>query len=385
MISGAEIALKFFSRINPAFIEGLIDKWVKICYFTYNFKTKPFEMRAMVLRRIADLSVNRDPLEMVSLPDPEPGEREVLLKVTACGVCHTELDEIEGRTPPSKFPIVLGHEVIGRVVKTGIGANRYKGGERVGVGWIGSACGACEYCQSGNDNLCAEFKATGRDVHGGYAQYMTVREDFAFPVPDSFSDIEAAPLLCAGAIGYRSLKLCNLADGQHLGLTGFGASGHLVLKMTRHLFPQSKIYVFARSPEERKFALDLGAEWAGKTEEISPERLQAIIDTTPVWKPVIEALKNLSPGGRLVINAIRKEEIDREYLLKLDYPDHLWMEKEIKSVANVSSNDIREFLLIADRMNIKPDTKEYLLEEANRALLELKERKIRGAKVLVMC
>ncbi len=354
-------------------------------------------MKAMVLNRITDLSEDTHPLEWVTMPDPVPGEGEILLEVTACGVCHTELDEIEGRTPPPEFPMVLGHEVIGRVVESGPpaalpadrqvqagpGANRHKKGDRVGVGWIGSACGACEYCLSGNDNLCPDFKATGRDIHGGYAQYMTVREDFAFPVPESFSDLEAAPLLCAGAIGYRSLKLCNLVDGQHLGLTGFGASGHLVLKMAKHLFPGTRIYVFARSPEERQFALELGAEWAGDTEETTSENLHAIIDTTPVWKPVVEALKNLTPGGRLVINAIRKEEVDKKYLLKLDYPVHLWMEKEIKSVANVSSLDIREFLLLADKMQIKPETEEYPLEDANKALLELKNRKIRGAKVLV--
>ncbi len=341
-------------------------------------------MKAMVLNKVTDLSVDSNPLELVTIPDPVPGEREVLLEVTACGVCHTELDEIEGRTPPTQFPVVLGHEVIGTVVESGTGANRHKRDDRLGVGWIGSACGACEYCLSGNDNLCTDFKATGRDIHGGYAQYMTVREDFAFPVPESFSDLEAAPLLCAGAIGYRSLKLCNLVNGQYLGLTGFGASGHLVLKMAKHLFPGTRIYVFARSPEERQFALELGAEWAGDTGETSPENLHAIIDTTPVWKPVVEALKNLTPGGRLVINAIRKEEVDKEYLLKLDYPDHLWMEKEIKSVANVSSNDIREFLLLADKMKIKPETTEYRLEDANRALMELKKSKIRGAKVLVM-
>jgi len=338
----------------------------------------------MVMNRITDLSIENNPLELVTLPDPVPGEREILLEVTTCGVCHTELDEIEGRTPPPHFPVILGHEVVGRVVETGTGTNQYKRGERLGVGWIGSACGACEYCLSGNDNLCPDFKATGRDIHGGYAQYMTVREDFAFPIPESFSDLEAAPLLCAGAIGYRSLKLCNLMDGQQLGLTGFGASGHLVLKMAKHLFPGTRICVFARSPEERQFALELGAEWAGNTEETSPEELHAIIDTTPVWKPVVEALNNLAPGGRLVINAIRKEEVDKEYLLKLDYPGHLWMEKEIKSVANVSSNDIREFLLLADKMQIKPETEEYPLEDANIALMELKNRKIRGAKVLVM-
>ena len=211
---------------------------------------------------------------------------------------------------------------------------------------------------------------------------MTVPEDFAHSIPDIFTDAEAAPLLCAGAVGYRSLMLTGLKNRSSLGLTGFGASGHLVIKMVRHLYPDTKVYVFARSEEERHFARELGAAWAGSTEEASPEKLDGIIDTTPAWKPVVEALKNLKPAGRLVINAIRKEEIDKEYLLRLDYPSHLWMEKEIKSVANVTRRDVEAFLKLAARIPIKPEIQEYPLEEANKALVELKERKIRGAKVL---
>ena len=211
---------------------------------------------------------------------------------------------------------------------------------------------------------------------------MIVQEDFAYLIPDIFSDIEAAPLLCAGAIGYRSLKLSGLKNGQNLGLTGFGASAHLVLKMVRHKYPDTNVYVFARNEKERIFAKELGAVWAGDTEETSPIKLDSIIDTTPVWKPIVEAMKNLEPGGRLVINAIRKEEIDKEYLLKLNYPTHLWMEKEIKSVANVASEDVSEFIKLAAEIPIKPEVQEYNLEEANKALLELKEQKIRGAKVL---
>jgi propanol-preferring alcohol dehydrogenase len=211
---------------------------------------------------------------------------------------------------------------------------------------------------------------------------MTVPAESAFPIPASFSDAEAAPLLCAGAIGYRSLKLTGISNGQHLGLTGFGGSAHLVHKMARYRFPDSRIYVFARSKKEREFAAELGATWTGDTEESPGEKLDAIIDTTPVWKPVVEALKNLKPGGRLVINAIRKEDFDKDHLLKLDYAQHLWMEKEIKSVANVSRSDVREFLELAAEIPIKPEFQEYPLEDANIALLELKNRKIRGAKVL---
>lgn len=339
-------------------------------------------MKAMVLNRLCSLEENRTPLELVHLPDPVPREKEILVRVSACGVCHTELDEIEGRTPPPRFPVVLGHQVVGRIQQTGSEAGKYRTGDRVGIAWIYSACGKCKFCLEGNENLCHNFKATGRDANGGYAQYMTVSEDYAYSIPDTFSDSEAAPLLCAGAIGYRSLKLTGIKDGQNLGLTGFGASAHIVLKLARHQYPNSRVFVFARSEKEREFAKELGAVWTGDVEEQSPERLDCIIDTTPVWKPVVEALRNLERGGRLVINAIRKEEVDKECLTQLDYPTHLWLEKEIKSVANVSRNDVSEFLKIAAEIPIRPEVQEFELEEANVALVELKERKIHGAKVL---
>lgn len=339
-------------------------------------------MNAMQLNRVSDISQNPNPLDLTEIPKPIPARGEILIKVSTCGVCHTELDEIEGRTPPSQYPVIPGHQVIGRVVEINGCSRRFQVGDRVGVAWIYSSCGECEYCLRGDENLCKEFKATGRDAHGGYAQFMVVPENSAFPIPKDFSDSEAAPLLCAGAIGYRSLRLTNLKDGDSLGLTGFGGSGHLVLKMAKFLYPNSDVYVFARSPKEREFALELSAVWAGDTAEDSPQKLDCIIDTTPVWKPVVEALKNLNPGGRLVINAIRKEEVDKDYLLKLDYPKHLWMEKEIKSIANVSRRDVSEFLELAANMKIRPEYQEYDLLEANQALLELKTRKIRGAKVL---
>ena len=339
-------------------------------------------MKAMILRQICRVERNQTPLELVDLPIPVPGENEILIRVSACGVCHTELDEIEGRTPPPRLPVVLGHQVVGRVEKAGARAKKLKAGDRIGVGWIYSACGKCKFCRKGNENLCGDFKATGRDADGGYAQYMTVPEDFAYPIPAIFSDSEAAPLLCAGAIGYRSLRLAHLEDGQNLGMTGFGASAHLVLKMARHQFPRSRIFVFARSEREQEFARELGAAWAGDPAEESPEKLDCIIDTTPAWKPVVEALKNLEAGGRLVVNAIRKEDLDQEALKEIDYSRHLWMEKEIKSVANVTRRDVRDFLELAASIPIKPEVQEYPLEGANQALLELKERKIRGAKVL---
>lgn len=339
-------------------------------------------MKAMVLNQLCNLSENPNPLQWQSMDAPAPRDHDLLVKVAACGVCHTELDEIEGRTPPPQLPIVLGHQVVGRVEETGHDAALFNPGDRVGVAWIHSACGHCKFCLAGEENLCPDFKATGRDRNGGYAQYMTVPEHFAYRIPDTFSDAGAAPLLCAGAIGYRSLRLTNLKDGQTLGLTGFGASSHLVLKMVKHQFPHTAVFVFARNPRERDFALELGAVWAGDTRDESPEKLDSIIDTTPAWTPIVEALKNLEAGGRLVINAIRKEDRDKDYLMQLHYPTHLWQEKEIKSVANVSRRDVSEFLQLASDMGIHPDVQEFPLEDANQALMELKTSKIRGAKVL---
>jgi propanol-preferring alcohol dehydrogenase len=352
--------------------------------YTEGKEVEQISMKAMMLKNIVSVLENKTPLTLVEMTPPVPRGDDLLVKVSACGVCHTELDEIEGRTPPPTLPMIPGHQVVGRVHGMGPDAHRYQPGDRVGVAWIFSACGDCRFCRAGYENLCRDFQATGRDAHGGYAEYMTVSERFVYRIPDFFPDREAAPLLCAGAIGYRSLHLTHLVNGQHLGLTGFGASAHLVMKLVSHLYPDSGIYVFARSKNERVFARELGAVWAGNTQDKAPVKLDAIIDTTPAWKPVVEALGNLSAGGRLVINAIRKEASDQEYLLQMDYPSHLWLEKEIKSVANVTRRDVEAFLALALDMRIRPEVQEYSLEGANQALLELKERKIRGAKVLVM-
>ena len=341
-------------------------------------------MKALLLHALADLRHDSEPLRLADVPEPVPAEGELLVKVSACGVCHTELDEIEGRTPPSRWPIILGHQVVGRVAVSSPGSHRFRVGDRVGIAWIFSADGTCEFCRAGQENLCPAFRATGRDADGGYAEYMTVPAAFAYPIPDVFSDVEAAPLLCAGAIGYRSLRLANLQDGQNLGLTGFGASAHLVLHLARHQYPHSQIFVFARSEREREFALELGAVWAGDTSATAPARLHALVDTTPVWTPIVEGLRNLAPGGRLVVNAIRKEDVDKSALLALDYSTHLWQEKEIKSVANVTRADVSEFLAVAASVPIKPEVEEYAFADANRALLDLKQRRIRGAKVLRM-
>ena len=342
-------------------------------------------MKALLLRRLGSLESLAEPLERADMPDPIPGPGEVLIRVSACGVCHTELDEIEGRTPPLVLPVIPGHQVVGRVVQCGPRPTALRPGARVGVGWIYSACGRCEYCRRGLENLCPAFRATGRDANGGYAELMVVRQDFAYPIPDSpMTDAEVAPLLCAGAIGYRSLRLANLPNGGRLGLTGFGASAHLVLKLVRHRDPDAEVFVFARSDAERAFARELGAVWAGDTQDAPPAPLDAIIDTTPVWRPVVEGLRHLAPGGRLVINAIRKEDGDRDVLAHLDYPAHVWMEKEVKSVANVTRRDVSEFLHAAASMGLRPEVQEYALEKANQALRDLKSRSVRGAKVLLV-
>ncbi len=341
-------------------------------------------MKAWVINKISDLTKEKQPLQLTDLPKPIPNEGELLIRINVCGVCHTEIDEIEGRTPPPVFPVVPGHQVVGIVEKSMAPESDIHAGDRVGVAWIYSSCGTCEYCKAGNENLCADFVATGRDANGGYAEYMVVPAKFAYKIPDIFTDAEAAPLLCAGAIGYRSVALCNTKNGQKIGLTGFGASAHLVLKLIRYQYPDSEIYVFARNPVEREFALELGAVWAGDSTDTPPRLLDCIIDTTPVWKPVVHALEFLKPGGRLVINAIRKETIDQDYLYNISYEHHLWMEKEIKSVANVTPFDVQEFIRIAAEMPFKPNVEIYPFENANQALLDIKNRKIKGAKVLVI-
>lgn len=335
-------------------------------------------MKAMVLKRLGSLDHFPNPLSLKEIPRPVPRDDEILIRISTCGVCHTEIDEIEGRTPPKFLPIVPGHQAIGEVVESGESVTRFCVGDRVGVGWIHSSSGAAD------ENISDEFCATGRDVNGGYAEFLTVQEDYAYEVPAVWSDVEAAPLLCAGAIGFRALKLAEIHDGETLGLTGFGGSAHLVLQLARATYPSSEIHVFARSDSQRKYALECGASWAGDTEETPPSRSRAIIDTTPAWKPVIAALACLCPGGRLIINAIRKDDADKSELLNLSYHEHLWMEREIKTVANITQFDIREFLVEASRIPIRPCVQTYPLTEANTAIQELHAGRFVGSKVLVI-
>jgi propanol-preferring alcohol dehydrogenase len=339
-------------------------------------------MKAVRIAKIALVRTGAVPVKLEEIDAPQPGPEEVRIAVSFCGVCHTELDEIEGRSPPPELPVVPGHEVVGVIDEVGPGVTRRSRGERVGVGWIHSSCGECGYCRSGRENLCPEFRATGRDVNGGYAEYMTVPERFCYPIPAAFGDAEAAPLLCAGGVGYRALRLAGIEDGMPLGFTGFGASAHLVLQLARRRYPASPLYVFTRREEKRSRALDLGADWAGSSADAPPAPPAAVIDTTPAWQPVIRALRTLAPAGRLVINAIRKEEADKSTLQELSYEKDLWAEKELKSVANVTPADIAAFLDEAAEGSITPEITVYPLEEAARALAELKEGRASGAKVL---
>lgn len=338
-------------------------------------------MKAMILKKVAP--IEEKPLELEELPAPEPGPKQIRVKISACGICHTELDEIEGRLQ-AELPIIPGHQIVGTVESLGSEATKFELADRVGIAWINSACGKCTFCRAGNENLCSEFRGTGCNANGGYSQYTIISEDFAYLIPDTFSDSQAAPLLCAGAIGYRALRLTGLRDGQILGLFGFGASAHIVIQITKHKYPNSKVFVFTRSrqKEHQKLAEKLGADWVGATGETPPEKLNCAIDFTPAWNPVVQAMKVLEKGGRLVINAIRKEEGDKETLLKLDYQTHLWLEKEIKSVANITKRDAEDFLPLAAEIPIVPEIQEFRLQEANEALILLKQGKIRGAGVL---
>lgn len=330
-------------------------------------------MKAMVLRETS--SIEKKPLRMEDLPEPVPGSEEILVKVSVCGVCHTELDEIEGRLQ-SKLPVVLGHQVVGKVAALGSGAKRFQLGDRVGIAWIYSACGKCRFCQRGNENLCLEFKGTGCHVNGGYAQYTVVPEDYAYLIPQRFSDSQAAPLLCAGAIGYRDLALSGIQRGQTLGLFGFGASAHIVIQVAKYW--GCEVFVFTRSEEHRELAKKLGASWTGGPEDQPPRKLNCAIDFTPVGETVVKALSVLEKGGRLILAVIRK----KNPIPSMDYSKHLWDEKEIKSVANITRKDAEDFLSLAAEIPVIPEVEEFQLAEANEALLLLKQGKIQGSGVL---
>jgi propanol-preferring alcohol dehydrogenase len=333
-------------------------------------------MQAMVLEK--SCPVEERPLKLADLPIPKPGDKEILVKVSVCGACHTDLDEVEGRLMPSKFPIVLGHQVVGTVADVGKAVSKFNGGERVGITWLYQACGECNFCRTGQENLCSNAKWTGKDADGGYAEYMVITEDYAYRIPERFSDAQAAPLLCAGVIGYRTLRLSEITDGQKIGLFGFGACAHILIQVIRHKFPNSEVFVFTKTAEHAELAKSLGAVWTGRSADHPPAKLNRVMDFTPVGECVRDALAVLDKGGRLVINAIRKETP----VPALDYAEYLWLEKEMKSVANVTRKDAEEFLPLAAEIPIVPTVEEFALSEANEVLIAIKHSKLRAAGVL---
>lgn len=333
-------------------------------------------MRAMVLE--GHSPIEAAPLKLVDLPTPMPKGNQILVKVSVCGACHTDLDEAEGRLKPTLSPIVPGHQVAGNVIDKGDAVTRFEIGERVGITWLFSSCGKCEFCRAGSENLCGRAQWTGKDANGGYAEFTVIGEDFAYPIPDQFTDSQAAPLLCAGVIGYRTLRLADIEEGQKIGLFGFGASAHIAIQIIKHRFPNSPVFVFTKTARHAELARSLGAVWTGLSGDKPPERLNKIMDFTPVGECVHDALGALEKGGRLVINAIRKETP----VPPLDYAEYLWLEKEIKSVANVTRADAEEFLPLAAEIPIVPTIEEFPLEQANEVLCAIKHSKLRAAAVL---
>ncbi|MFQ5400422.1 MAG: zinc-dependent alcohol dehydrogenase family protein [Anaerolineae bacterium] len=329
-------------------------------------------MRAMLLRAPAE--VGTSPLALVEAPIPEPGPGKIRLRVRACGVCHTDLHTVEGELKLPRLPLIPGHQIVGVVEKTGPGSGRYRVGDRVGVAWLGQTCGGCEYCLAGQENLCPEARFTGLDVDGGYAEFTVVDERFAYPLPENFSDEAAAPLLCAGIIGYRSLRLSGIRPGGRLGLYGFGASAHLAIQVARHW--KCQVYVFTRSEAHRRHALALGAAWAGGAEEQPPVKLDGSVTFAPAGWIIPLALDHLRPGGTLAINAIHLSPIP-----ELPY-SLIYGERVLRSVANFTRQDAEAFLKLAAEIPVKTTTETVPLEKANQALARLKASEIQGAAVL---
>jgi len=333
-------------------------------------------MKAVILK--APAPAEEKPLKPANLPEPKPEQNQILIKVSVCGACHTDLDEAEGRLTPTISPIVPGHQVVGYVAEKGKDVTKFNIGDRVGVTWLYWACGECSFCKSGQENLCNNAKWTGKDAHGGYAEFMTIGQNFAYRIPDTFSDAQAAPLLCAGVIGYRTFKLADVKQGQITGLFGFGASAHIVIQIIKHKFPDNPVFVFTKTDEHAELAKSLGAEWTGKSTDVPPQKITKAMDFTPVGECTRDALNVLDKRGRLVINAIRKETP----IPPLDYAKYLWHEKEIKSVANVTKQDAEEFLPLAAKIPISVTIEQFPLNEANEVLIKIKHSRVRAAAVL---
>lgn len=330
-------------------------------------------MKAMVLKKIAP--IENLPLELEEREVPEPAHNELLIKIEACGVCHTDLHTVEGDLPRVKLPIVPGHQVVGRVVKTGPEAKKFKEKDRVGVAWLYASCGQCAFCLSGRENLCRQARFTGYDVDGGYEEYMIAPEDFVYSLPDGEKAESLAPLLCAGIIGYRALRLSQIKPGESLALFGFGASAHLAIQVARYW--GCEVFVFSRSEAHRQMALAMGAAWAGTAADKPPSLAQAAIIFAPAGELVLKALEVVDRGGTVALAGISMTPIP-----SLDYEKHLYQEKVLRSVANLTRQDGQEFLELAAKIPIKTTLELFGLEEANEALKRLKQGQINGAAVL---
>ncbi len=330
-------------------------------------------MKAMLLKKFAPIEQN--PLELVEISNPEPGPEDILLRIRVCGVCHTDLHTVEGELPEVKPPIIPGHQVVGVVEKQGTKTSRFKEGDRLGVAWLYSACTQCGYCSRENENLCESARFTGYHVNGGYAEYIVVPEKFAYVIPDIFSDEEASPLLCAGIIGYRALRLSEIKPGQRLGLYGFGASAHVAIQVAVHW--GCKVYVFSRSEEHRKLAEKLGADWTGTSKDEPPTKMDSSVIFAPAGELVLDALRALDKGGTVALAGIYMTPIP-----EMDYVKYLYHERTLRSVANATRQDGEELLKIAAEIPVRTTTQAFRLEEANEALRLLKEGKINGAAIL---
>ena len=330
-------------------------------------------MKAMLLEGFDPIDHN--PLRLVDIPKPEPEPDEVLLRIKVCGVCHTDLHTVEGELPEVKLPIIPGHQVVGTVEKQGERASRFKVGDRLGVAWLYSSCTQCAYCDRENENLCESARFTGYHVNGGYAEYIVIPEKFAYVIPGIFAEEEAAPLLCAGIIGYRALRLSEIKPGQRLGLYGFGASAHVAIQVAVHW--GCKVYVFSRSEEHRNLAEKLGAVWTGTSKDEPPTRMDSSVIFAPAGELVLDALGVLDKGGTVALAGIYMTPIP-----EMDYMKYLYHERTLRSVANATRQDGEELLKIAAEIPIRTTTQAFKLEEANKALQLLKGGKINGAAVL---
>ena len=332
-------------------------------------------MKAMLLRETRP--AEQRPLELVDLPTPEPGPGEIRLAVHACGVCRTDLHTVEGDLALPKLPLVPGHQIVGTVEARGEGATRFDVGQRVGVPWLYRTCGECDFCQRGLENLCQDAQFTGLHADGGYAEAMVVSEDFAYPIPEGFSDIAAAPLLCAGIIGYRALRLSQVQPGQRLGMYGFGGSAHVTIQVARHW--GCEVYAFTRSEGHRRLARELGAVWVGGAEDTPPAKMHGSIIFAPAGPLVLDALRVLDRGGTVALAGVTMTPIP-----EIDYDELLYWERGIRSVANFTRQDARELLEVAAEIPIHTTVQTFPLEEANEVLLALKRSEIDGTAVLVV-